>query len=329
MELDTPPPQLVPYGLRAMKAAALADGALGPRERATLSAAQRVFGVSVDLDKLAPIRPEALAGAIASPHLRRQIVQGMIVVSLIDGDASAPELEVVERFAAPLGVSPDELRALRRAAEEHAALMRFDLARRLPARPEVLEDLEARGFGAVVEAVTALAGAAEDPVEAARYGALGGYPAGSLGRAYHDLAREGGFPLPGERGPVPDAAILHDLTHVLSGYGTDPAGEVRTAAFRAGARRLDPWPFVFFVMIQFHAGIRVDPGAEEGIFDPDEVMTALGRGAAMRADLDEGWDPWAVMERPLEELRGEYGILPLSGRARPSGAARSAPTKEK
>ena len=46
--------------------------------------------------------------------------------------------------------------------------------------------------------------------------------------------------------------------------------------------------------------------------DPDKLEAlfhAYLRGTAMKLDLLDGkWDYWAVMERPVEELRVEYGI---------------------
>ena len=49
------------------------------------------------------------------------------------------------------------------------------------------------------------------------------------------------------------------MTHVLSGYTTDPDGEVQVASFHAGYRRKDPFTFVFFVLLQFHLGVRMTP----------------------------------------------------------------------
>jgi len=152
----------------------------------------------------------------------------------------------------------------------------------------------------------------EDPALAARYQAMEQYPSGSLGRAYWDYCRENGFALPGEKGGAAEPILFYDCAHILSGYGTDPEGEVQVACFSAGFQRRDPWLFVFFVLLQFHVGIRMTPitKARTGFFNPEKAMIAIRRGAAMNVDLNNGWDYWPVMGEQVEELRTQYNILP-------------------
>jgi hypothetical protein len=106
--------------------------------------------------------------------------------------------------------------------------------------------------------------------------------------------------------------LFHDCAHILSGYGTDPEGEIQVACFSAGFQRRDPWLFVFFVLLQFHVGIRMTPitKARTGFFNPEKAMIAIRRGAAMNVDLNNGWDYWPVMGEQVEELRKRYNILP-------------------
>jgi hypothetical protein len=103
--------------------------------------------------------------------------------------------------------------------------------------------------------------------------------------------------------------------------GTSPLGPschenrrhgVQVACFSAGFQRRDPWAFVFFVLLQFHVGIRVTliTGARTGFFDPVKAMIAIRRGAAMTVDLNSGWDYWPVMSAQVDELRRRYNILP-------------------
>ena len=84
------------------------------------------------------------------------------------------------------------------------------------------------------------------------------------------------------------------------------------ASFHAGPRRKEPFFFIFFVL-QFHLGVQMTPTApsKHGNFDPHKVLVALQRGAACKIDPTDGWDPWPLMNRPLDELRAEYGIPPL------------------
>ena len=59
--------------------------------------------------------------------------------------------------------------------------------------------------------------------------------------------------------------------------------------------------------------VRMTPAgpAETGHFDVEKVLRAVERGAAMNIDLTQGWNPWSVMHRPVDELRIEYEIPPL------------------
>ena len=118
--VQIPPPELVPFGMRALKCVAMADGSFAEPERALLEAAQQLFRVSVDLDALAPITPAELAGAVEDPALRLQLVRAMLMVSLVDGEASPAEAAQVRAFA---DGELDELKAnypeIRAAQREH------------------------------------------------------------------------------------------------------------------------------------------------------------------------------------------------------------------
>jgi hypothetical protein len=312
MELITPTPEQAFWGLRAMKTLALADGTLEPSEAHMLESIQRVFGTSHPLDRLETVRPAELASALPDPRIRRQLVQGLVVMSLIDREPTAQEAELVEQFAQALDVSVPEVRDLRHAIAGEMLRLRLDLGRRFWAMDKVKELWNEEGLRGMFKFVSAALGR-EDPATAARYRALETYPAGSLGRSYFEYCRSNGFPLPGEKGSTPEIVLYHDCTHVLSGYGTSPEEEVQVACFSAGYRRKDPFAFVFFVLLQFHAGVRMTPitAARTGFFDPAKALIALRRGAAMNVDLTEGWEYWPVMGEPVEELRRRYDIPPL------------------
>jgi hypothetical protein len=69
---------------------------------------------------------------------------------------------------------------------------------------------------------------------------------------------------------------------------------------------------MFFGLMQFHMAIRVGllAKAESGHFNPQLMLKALARGAAMNIDLTDKWNPWEVMDRDIDELRAEYNIAP-------------------
>jgi uncharacterized tellurite resistance protein B-like protein len=298
--------------MRAMKTVALADGELDPTERALMEAAQELFGVEIDIDVLEPITPKQLAEEIIDPQLRWQLCHGMVVMCLADGEVNASESRLVDDFARALAIKSESFETLQKLADGHFLAARLDVARHFFAREKMIERVKADGFGWLVRAVATLAGITEDKKLADRYRALEGYPDNSLGKRYFEFIRGNGFQFPGERGGAPEPVSLHDLTHTLGGYGTDPAGEMQVIGFHAGYRKADPFTWMFFGLMQFHMGIRIGllAKAESGHFNPRLMLKALARGAAMNIDLTDRWNPWDVMDRDIDELRAQYNIAP-------------------
>jgi tellurite resistance protein len=314
MEFQRPSLEIIPFGLRAMKTIAMANGELAQSERNLLETARDMFGSDVDIDALTPIEPVELAAAITDPAKRKQLVRGMTIVSLIDGEASAEEAALVKRYADALGVSSPDLEALQHFAEQNLLRARFDIARRFFAREKAVELAKERGLMWAIKTLAAFAGIAEDSATAKRYRDLEHAPAGSLGRGYYDFIMSNGYSFPGEKGSPPEVISFHDLTHVLSGYGTDPEGELQVLAFHAGCRReeRDPFSFIMFGVVEFHMGLGMSPVAKpsKGKLDLRKLIVAIERGGRCSIDPTHGWDPWLVMNEPLDLLRERYGITP-------------------
>lgn len=314
MHFRRPTPEVALAGARAMKTIALADGTFADTERNLIASALHFFGVEADVEALPTVTPEELAAAITDPAIRQQLVRGMVVTSVIDGEASPAESALVDRFAHALEVASPDLRTLRLLAEESLVRARLDLARRFWARERAIAEVRAKGVGWLARSLAAMAGIREDPAMSARYRALADLPAGTLGHGYVDFIRSNGFSFPGEAGSPIETIVLHDLTHVLSGYGTTPLGELQVLSFHAGCRReeKDPFSFVMFGIAEFQLGIAVTPVAQgsKGALDPALMLRALERGSKCRIDPTDGWDPWPVMAVPLAELRERYGIEP-------------------
>ncbi len=319
MELKIPSPEQAYWGLRAMKTMAMADGALEPSEVRLIEAIQRVFGTAHALDQLEPILPSDLSRALPDPQIRRQLINGLIVMSLIDEKASPQEAKLLEQFAQALEVTAPEVNDVRHVVKREIVQLRLDVARRFWLREKVREIWRNEGLRGIYKFVRGLMGKHEDAALAARYQALEHYPPGSLGRSYWEYCRKNEFAFPGERGGAPEPILFHDCAHILSGYGTTPDGEVQVACFSAGFQRRDPFTFVFFVLLQFHLGVRMTPitQARTGFFDPEKALIAMRRGAAMNIDLNNGWDYWPVMGEQVKELRRRYHILPVETFAPP------------
>src|SRR5207302_763182 len=130
------------------------------------------LGADADLDALAPIAPDELAAAVASPALRKQLVAALLVVALSDEEVRPAEVEMVEQFVRALDVASPYVKNLRRVAEGHLLRMRFDLARRVWLIPKLREAVRERGVGWLARAIAAMLRLKEDRATADRYRAL-------------------------------------------------------------------------------------------------------------------------------------------------------------
>ncbi|MCA9697419.1 MAG: hypothetical protein KC431_07830 [Myxococcales bacterium] len=307
MRLQLPTPEQAAPILRAFAEVAAASSAVDERQQAMIAAARSILGVQPG--PLAPITPAALAAAVEDEQVRRQIVQGMIVLSLLDEEAERAELERIEAYAAALAVAPEELRNLRQLIEGQTLGLRLSVARRVWFVDRLKAAWAEGGFRWLARSLATLKLMNDEPL-AAKYRALADYPVGSLGRCYHDHMREQGFPLPGEKGSQIEPVFIHDLTHLISGYGTDAAGEILAAAFSAGNREKEPFTYIFFVLCQFHLGVRFSgfaPSAS-GAFDPARALWAARRGMEVEVDLTEEWDYWADLGLTVPQVREKLGM---------------------
>ncbi|MCH9680473.1 MAG: hypothetical protein K0V04_03485 [Deltaproteobacteria bacterium] len=313
MRLKRPTPAQAEPILRAFAAVTRVTSSVDERQAAMIAAARTVLGTDVEPGSLQPLSPAELAAAIDDPAIRSQIVQGMIVLSLLDEEVDAKELQLIEAFAEALAVAPDELRNMQQLVEGRTLALRFDVGRRVWFMERLKKAWREGGFRWLARTVATLALCNDEPL-AAKYRALGELPPGSLGRTYFERMREQGFSLPGEKGSQVEPVFIHDLTHLLCGYGTDARGEILTAAFSAGNRHDDPFTYIFFVLCQFHLGMRFSPFApsEQGAFDPEATLWAAKRGMEVGVDLSEDWDYWSDLGLPVAEVRAKLGMtLPM------------------
>ena len=151
---------------------------------------------------------------------------------------------------------------------------------------------------------------------------LAALPQGSVGRTYFDFMEEENLSAEGlvqasqnwDHDPVPpDFALYrermrdaHDLTHVLTGYGRDPLGEICLLAFMyAHSRNLG------MALIVAMGWPRLPPAGRRA------VTEGWRNGRKTRWLQDQDFE--ALLPRPLEAVRRELGIAdPLRYRAIPS-----------
>jgi tellurite resistance protein len=313
-------PEQIHLVLRAMKAVALANGAFSDEERALLGSVSEALRAGVDVLSIEPAEPAAVASAFRTEEERDHVIQMLVFTAMIDGDAGPAETSVIHAFADALGVEPDFIHDVRRLAAMHLNTLRLDIVRRLPppapGAPEAREDEGWRGLWKVFGAASR---SGENPDVAWRYKSLGLLPDGTLGRAYWVHMTDRRLLFPGERGAIIPGSVHHDFTRVLCGYGTDAMGEVEMTAFTAGVMKLDdPFGMLFGTLCMVHLGEKLLlPGAAgAGVpsmrrpeIDPARVAAAFRRGLLAAVDFTDGWDYWADVARPVDELQRHYTIF--------------------
>jgi hypothetical protein len=309
MDLKVFPPHELLVVLRAIRHVASANERFTDAERALIESVARIHELRVDADALEPISFSRVAEVVTDAHRRKRAVQLALVMALVEGTPSVQTEQSVRELAAALGIDEAGLEVLYEISHGHAMLARIDMIRRFGRSLR-----SAAEFPGIFRFALPLLGLAtgSDPESAERYRSLRQCAPGTLGRAFYDHFTENDFRLPGEPGGIP--MIFHDLGHVLSGYATDPQGEIQQAAFQAGFCRRDGFSFLLFGILQFHAGLRITPVAKgyRGFFDVPLVMNALQRGASCKVDLMQGYDLFANKDRSLAEVRRELGIPELA-----------------
>ena len=312
VKLAPPPSELIEPGLRALKAVAHSDGHPHELEHRFLNAAQKyVLHSNIELDGLGPIAPDELAAAIPAGEYRERLVRAMILVAVIDGEATQHELDIIDAYSAALDVEGPPLRDLHRLVHQRFIMFRIDVLRRSFIGRKMKDVFETDGFKGLAKNLLAMLGKTDEEM-AARYRALEECADGTLGREYARFVRDNEFNFPGEKGGPPEAITFHDCTHVLGGYGTSAEEEVQVAAFQSGYWKRDPFFGLLFVLAQFHLGVQITPltEAEHMQADPELMLKAFARGMEVKEDLSAGWDPWQHFSRPVDELRAELNIAP-------------------
>ena len=151
------------------------------------------------------------------------------------------------------------------------------------------------------------------------WASLAALPAGTLGRAYYDfmaaesLSAEGLVALSRiERPPAADEVTLfrernremHDLLHVITGYGRDALGEACLVAFSFAQTKLKG--FALIALFAAHRIARARPG--------QPVRRAVFEG--YRHGCSAGWMPgadWeALLTQPVGAIREQFAIKPAT-----------------
>jgi hypothetical protein len=93
---------------------------------------------------------------------------------------------------------------------------------------------------------------------------------------------------------------LHDIHHVLTGYGTDVLGEGEIGAFELGAGCADHWAAWYLNLNAITIALPLGPGT---------VLRAFARGRRSRCLYDREWDE-QLLDETVGRLRGDLAIAP-------------------
>jgi ubiquinone biosynthesis protein COQ4 len=148
---------------------------------------------------------------------------------------------------------------------------------------------------------------------------LAALPAGTLGRAYYDfmaaesLSAEGLVALSRiERPPAPDEVTLfrernremHDLLHVVTGYGRDPLGEACLVAFSYAQTKLKGFALIALFAARRIARARPGQPVRHAVFEGYRH----GRSAGWLSGAD--WE--ALLPQPVDAVRARFAVKPAT-----------------
>lgn len=305
--LDLAPAQ-ASYAMAALRAVALADGALAESEHELLVVSGELLGLDIPLEAIPPLDLDALAEAIPDPAHRAALVQRLVLMAMLDGEIRRAEIDQARAIAARLGVLQPAIRQMELFVAGRSKLLAFDLMRRSFVATQVRRIWRREGVRGMARLAKQASGKADRSL-AARYLALDALPDGTLGKELFRHFRRNDFALPGEAKSAPEALLFHDLGHVLTGYGTDADGEVQQAGFEAGFMGEDGFSVMLLAIYLFHLGADINPSTRpsKGRFALAPFRAAFARGTTLTVDLRE-WDPWRHMSARLDDVRAHLGI---------------------
>jgi hypothetical protein len=304
------------------------DGQLTHLQRLLIEAiSESMTGFLAPAAAVPRLSPQEFAHAMAKRDagFRSRMVQFMVLAEMVLVPLPAEVAARVEEYAAELGVDNSMLRLARRYSSGSLGLALIDFQRSGydwdPSRSQHLHT------SAALEEAWEMA--CDDPVLADRWAGLADCPEGSLGRAVSRFYAARGFTFPGLLGSAPPLLAQHDWVHVLADYGSTVEAEIETFGFISRAND-EPRGFALLAMVLglFETGylssaaglFSYDTGHLSNVGMPARLADAMRRGALCAAHAGNGVDfldvDWfSLADRPIDEVRAEFGIVPKSERA--------------
>jgi hypothetical protein len=342
--LNKPTADEVRLTVSGVVSAAAPPGGLTEVQRAVLNAhVASMTEHPVDVTSVPAIGPKEFAEGLRyrNEAFRERMVQIMLLAEMLLVPIPREVSERVETYAAWLGVGDDMIKVVRRIANGSLGLALIDFQRSgyfermLAEPPEHLHTTRA-----LDEAWEA---ACSDDELYARWAALDQCPEGSLGLGVWRFYRARGFAFPGRPESAPPLLAQHDWIHVLADYGSTVESEIEVFGLISRAND-DPGAFSLLAMVLglFETGYLY--GAAKGFFEYDRghlsrdvdrmavrLADATYRGAILAKHVNDSGrgskatdllavDWFAHADRPIDDVRAEYGLPPRSEAAIAAGS---------
>jgi hypothetical protein len=310
MDIDVFLPHELPAVMRALRTALRPSGPLDANERVFLDTYARITGNTLLPTDPQPIAPDAVV--IGGAHPRKRLLQLAALAVLLSRPVRAESFAYLKVLAAQLDTHDPVIDVIDALLRGKRRIVRL-LAMRRGLRVMFKEAWIAEGAWGALRLFGAMAfRAAVNKDQLWNYKRLGLLPDGTLGREYWKHMTEVGFGFPGDVAGIAASVAYHDIAHVLAGHDITPLGEIQQGSFQGGNRREDGFFFVQFVVLHFHQGVKITPGAPPAVgqFDPAKVLWAIHRGAQCTVDMTHQWNYWPLMPLPIDEARERVGLLP-------------------
>ena len=275
-------------------AATVGDGPTPEQHRVIQSLATGYLGLELDIDALEPCTSGELATVVDDDD-RHRVIDLLILVEFCWHPSLAEQADQAERYIEALG-------------GEGLAQVARDV--QTGHREQVMADWIR--FGETATGIESVDGA--DLGSELR--SLEHCAEGTLGRGLFDFYVDLDVPLPGEPDGGDPSLAHHDVTHVLTGYGTTPPDEVALQAMLTAASGFDHHFSGLVASLALFEPATLDfPGfvPKEGVLDrpgaAEELADAFRRGEACTGDIST-IDFMARKDEQLASIQDEFGVVP-------------------
>jgi len=263
----------------------------------------------LDLGSITPLGPEETAAQLTDPGARRRFAEVMFTLEMCRHPMADAQVTRCEAYSAALGSSPTEVAIFRRQIDEGVQRAAADFDRFFDANMVPRSEPSMRALAAEPPHL--------DPALVARVERYHELPEGTVGWCLADFYTSHGFAVPGsEITPNNYLYFDHDHIHVISGIAPTGMGEIALGGFQIAMDDNPASTFAFFSPLVLHeSGLsafdEIVPKAStlERPYAAELLGREMARGAATTGDF--AWaDHVSMAERPLAEVRAEFGVQP-------------------